>query len=68
MLTRVETTLDGVNAELDKVEEITGSVAEMVKVAEQLVTGVYGAVSKPVAKSGGIGVGCERRVFVVAIW
>jgi hypothetical protein len=45
LLTRIEGTLDGVNAELDKVEQITGSVAEMVKVAEQTTTGVKEGVS-----------------------
>jgi hypothetical protein len=62
LLTRIEGTLDGVNAELDKVEQITGSVAEMVKVAEQTTTGVYGAVSKPVRQVAGFAAGVKEGV------
>jgi hypothetical protein len=57
LLTRVETTLDGVNAELDRVEQITGSAAEVIKVAEQTTTGIYGAVSKPLKKASGLATG-----------
>jgi len=53
LLTRVETTLDGVNAELGHVEHITGSAGKVGDVAESAVTGVYGAVSKPVQKAAG---------------
>jgi hypothetical protein len=62
LLTRVEGTLDAVNTELDKVQEITGSVAEMVKVVEQTTTGVYGAVSKPVRYAAGFAAGVREGV------
>lgn len=54
LLTRVESTLDGVNSELDKVDQITGSVAGIVKTAEQTTTAVHGAVSKPIQKIAGL--------------
>lgn len=62
LLTRVESTLDGVNAELDRVEQITGSAGEMVKVAETTVTGVYGAVTKPVKQASGVAAGVKAGV------
>lgn len=62
LLTRVEATLDGVNSELDKVEQITGSVAEMVKVAEHTTTGVYGAVSRPLKQASGLAAGLREGV------
>ena len=54
MLTRVETTLDRVNGELDQVEQITTSVAPIAKVAETTTTAVHGAVSKPIKKVAGL--------------
>lgn len=54
LLTRVETTLDGVNSELGKVEEITGSVAVIVKTAEKTTTAVHKAVSLPLRKLGSL--------------
>ncbi|MCL5735649.1 MAG: DUF948 domain-containing protein [Actinobacteria bacterium] len=62
LLTRVETTLDGVNSELDKVDQITGSVAEMVKVAEHTTTGIYGAVSKPIRQVAGLASGIREGI------
>jgi hypothetical protein len=62
LLTRVEATLDGVNSELEKVDQITGSVAEMIKVAEHTTTGVYGAVSKPVRQVAGLASGLKEGV------
>jgi len=50
LLTRVETTLDRVNGELDQVEQITTSVAQIVKVAETTTAAVQRAVSKPIKK------------------
>lgn len=50
LLTRVETTLDEVNSELSKVDQITGSVAEMVKTAEHATTALHNAVSTPLRK------------------
>lgn len=54
LLTRVEATLDGVNSELDKVEQITGSVAEIVKTAEETTTALHNAVALPLRKVGSI--------------
>jgi hypothetical protein len=57
LLTRVGATLDGVNAELGKVDQITGSVAEIVKTAEQTTTALHSAVAKPIRKVAGIAAG-----------
>lgn len=54
LLTRVETTLDEVNSELGKVDKITGSVAEMLKVVEKTTTAVHTAISTPLRKLGGL--------------
>ncbi len=54
LLTRVETTLDRVNSELDQVEEITASVAQIVKVAETTTTAVHGAIATPIKKVAGL--------------
>jgi hypothetical protein len=60
LLTRVEATLDGVNAELDKVDQITGAVVEIVKVAEHTTTALHGAVSKPMRKVAGLAAGVSE--------
>ena len=67
-LTRVETTLDGVNSELDKVDQITGSVAEIVKAAEQTTTALHTAVATPIRKIAGLVVGARESIksFVAA--
>ncbi len=62
LLTRVESTLDGVNAELGKVDEITGSVAGIVRTAEQTTTAVQGAVAKPIRKVAGLAAGVSEGV------
>jgi uncharacterized protein YoxC len=62
LLTRVENTLDGVNAELGKVDQITGSVAGIVKTAEQATTAVHGAVAKPMKKVAGLAAGISEGV------
>jgi len=62
LLTRVESTLDGVNSELGKIDQITGSVAEIVKTAEQTTTAVHGAVAKPVRKVAGLAAGLSEGV------
>jgi len=62
LLTRVEGTLDGVNAELGKVDDITGSVAEIVRTAEQATTAVHGAVSKPMKLAAGMAAGVSEGV------
>jgi len=60
ILTRVEATLDGVNSELGKVDDITGSVAGIAKVAEQTTVAVHGAVSKPAKKLAGMAAGLKK--------
>ncbi len=62
LLSRIEGTLDGVNAELGKVDEITGSVADIVKTAEQTTTAVYGAVAKPMRKISGVTAGVSEGI------
>ena len=62
LLTRVETTLDGVNSELGKIEQLTGSVAEIVRTAEQTTTAVHGAVAKPLKKAAGIAAGVRGAI------
>ncbi len=54
LLTRVETTLDRVNAELDQVEEITTSMAKIIKIAETTLTSVHGAIAAPIKKVAGL--------------
>ena len=68
LLTRVEATLDGVNSELGKVDQITGSVAEIVKAAEQTTTAVHTAVAAPIRKIAGLVAGARASVnsFVAA--
>ncbi len=68
LLTRVEDTLDGVNAELGRVDEITGSVAQIVKTAESTTTAVHGAVAKPLRKVAGLaaGVGAGISSFIAS--
>ena len=44
LLTRIETTLDRVNAELDQVEAITTSTAKMIKIAETTLTAIHGTI------------------------
>jgi uncharacterized protein YoxC len=62
LLTRVGSTLDGVNSELGKVDQITGSVAEIVKTAEQATTAVHSAVAKPIRKIAGMAAGVSAGV------
>jgi ABC-type transporter Mla subunit MlaD len=54
LLTRIETTLDRVNGELDQVEHVTESVAGILKVAENTTSAVHDAVAKPIKKIAGI--------------
>jgi hypothetical protein len=50
LLTRIEATLDGVNSELEKVDQITGSVAHILKAAEQTTTAIHAAIATPIRK------------------
>lgn len=62
LLTRVEATLDGVNSELGKVDEITGSVAVIVKTAENATTAAETAVSKPIKLVAGLAAAANRGI------
>jgi uncharacterized protein YoxC len=62
LLTRVGSTLDGVNSELGKVDQITGSVAEIVKTAEQTTTALHNAVAKPIQKIAGLVSGANASI------
>lgn len=62
LLTRVEGTLDGVNSELDKVDQLTGSVVGIVRTAEQATSAVQSAVSKPVQKVSGLAAGLNAGI------
>lgn len=62
LLKRVEATLDGVNSELGKVDEITGSVATIAKHAEDTTTAVRGAVTKPVKAVAGLSAALSEAV------
>jgi len=62
LLTRIEATLDNVDAELGKVDDITGSVAGIVKTAEQTTTAVQGAVAKPLKWVAGVAAGVSEGV------
>jgi ABC-type transporter Mla subunit MlaD len=62
LLTRIEGTLDGVNSELGRVDDITGSVATMVKTAEQTTTAVQEAVAKPIKKVSSLAAAVNRGV------
>ena len=54
LLTRVETTLDRVNGELDQVEEITTSMAKIIKIAETTLTAMHAAMASPIKKVAGL--------------
>jgi len=62
LLDRVETTLDGVNSELATIDQLTGSVAEIVRTAEQTTTAVHNAVAKPLRKAAGFAAGVSEGV------
>ncbi len=62
LLTRVEGTLDGVNSELGKIDEITGSVATIAKHAEDTTTAVRGAVTTPIKKVAGVSAAVSEAV------
>jgi hypothetical protein len=62
ILARLETTLDEVNAEIGKVDQITGSVATMVETVEHTTTAVYRGVTCPVNKAAGFAAGVSEAV------
>jgi hypothetical protein len=62
LLNRLETTLDGVNAELGKVDQITGSIAQMVGTMEHATSAVERGVSTPLKKAGSLVSGVSEAV------
>lgn len=54
LLTRLESTLDGVNSELARVDEITESVGTIVKTAASTTSAVHSAVATPLKKVAGL--------------
>jgi len=62
ILTRLETTLDEVNSEIGKVDQITGSVATMIETAERTTTAVHRAFSSPIKKAAGFAAGVSEAV------
>ena len=62
ILTRLETTLDEVNAEIGKVDQITGSVATMVETVEHTTIAVHRAFSTPIKKAAGFAAGVSQAV------
>jgi hypothetical protein len=62
ILTRLETTLDEVNSEIGKVDQITGSVATMIETLEHTTTAVSKAFSAPVKKAAGLVAGVREAV------
>jgi uncharacterized protein YoxC len=62
ILTRLETTLDEVNSEIGKVDQITGSVATMIETVEHTTTAVHRAFSSPIKKVAGFAAGVSEAV------
>ena len=54
MITKVGGTVDRVNDQLDKVDQVTDSAVEAVAAVDHAVRTVSGAVTKPVAKLSGL--------------
>lgn len=57
ILTRVQTTVDEVNSELGKIDEITGSVVQVTGAIESTTAAVQRAISMPVKKMAGFSAG-----------
>lgn len=62
ILSRVQTTVDEVNSELEKIDEITGSVAGMTGRLESTTSAVQEAVGAPVKKFAGFAAGVGEGV------
>gem|GEM_PF-3595367 len=60
ILARAQTTMDGVNREIDRVDEIMVSAVHGAKGAEKAVTSVSTAVTAPVKKLSGFGAGVRE--------
>jgi len=62
ILSRVQTTLDEVNSELGKIDELTGTVVAVADKLESTTSAVQSAVSVPLKKLGGLAAGITRGV------
>lgn len=62
ILTRVQTTVDEVNANLSNVDDITENVAAMTGTLENTTSAVSGAVTAPVKKVASVSAGLSEGV------
>lgn len=62
ILTRTQTTVDGVNRELDRVDEIMVSAVGATKSTERAVGGVSKAITTPVRKLSALGAGISQAI------
>jgi hypothetical protein len=62
ILSRLQTTVDEVNSELGKIDEITGSVVAVTETIEHTTTAVHSAISSPVKRVAGLAAGFEEAV------
>ena len=60
LLGKVGTTVDEVNAELDKVNELTGSVVNMTQRVDSTTRAVESAISKPAKKAAAFAAGVQQ--------
>lgn len=66
IITRFQTTVDGINSEIGKIDEITGSVAHLTGTIESTTSALQSAIATPVKKMAGFsaGVGEAMSSFV----
>lgn len=62
ILTRLQTTVDEVNSELGKIEEITGNIVGLTGTIEHTTAAVGSAVSTPIKKVGALSAGVSESV------
>ena len=62
ILTRVQTTVDEVNSELGKVDEITGSVVAVTDRIETTAAAIQSAIGTPVKKMAAFSAGVTEAV------
>lgn len=62
ILTRLQTTVDEVNSELGKIDDITGSVVLMTEKIETATGAIESAIETPVRKVAGVSAGVSEAV------
>ena len=62
ILSRLQTTVDEVNSELGKIDEITGSVVHVTGAIENTTSAVQSAISSPVKKMAGVSAGVSEAL------